>query len=184
MKSLFAGFLSVGLTASLTAQSKPYQGGLPSDKAIIYSGQLRADQAGGGLNGVVGNRTGGGGGFSAMFGDTPLRLRIRMDGDAFSGLDGQGLVSTVGLGMEGVFFFPSFDWVTPYISLGAAFQQWNIMQAKETSTSSVATNHIAGRAEFGTRFGRTITLSLGVLAGSTVNGLTATCPYLALGISF
>jgi hypothetical protein len=184
MQSILVAFLAIGLTSSLTAQNKPNQGGLQGDSAIVYSGQLRVVRAGSDLEGVVGNRTGGGGGFSAMFGDTPLRLRIRMDGDAFSGMDGQGLVSSVGLGIEGVFFFPSFDWVTPYVSLGAAFQQWNIMQAKENSTSSITTNHIAGRAELGTRFGRSITLSLGVLAGSTVNGHTATCPYLALGISF
>jgi len=179
MKTVSVLALSTSLSTALLAQTKPYLGPTASDAGIVYSFQLRIVQAGSGLEGVVGNRTGGGGGFSAMFGDTPLRLRFRMDGDAFPGRDGQGNVSSVGLGAEGVYFLPSFTWMTPYISLGAAVQQWEVMQAEANPSSSRTANQIAGRAELGIKLGRSTMLSLGVLAGSTVNGSKTTNPYTA-----
>jgi len=173
--------LVVGLPLSLQAQDKPYTGLASSDDGTVYQFQLRVVQAGSGLDAVVGNRTGGGAGFSAMFGDMPLRLRLRMDWDGFEGKDGKGLVSTGGFGAEGVFFLPSFDWVTPFISCGAAIQRWDVSQNDElTGMHSQISYRFAGRAELGLRFGRRTLLSVGVLIGTVGDGRTTANSYLAL----
>ena len=173
--------LAAGLPLSLRAQEKPYTGLASSEDGTVYQFQLRVVQAGSGLDDVVGNRTGGGAGFSAMFGDMPLRLRLRMDGDAFEGKDGKGLVSTGGFGAEGVYFLPSYDWATPFLSCGAAFQRWDVSQNDvQTGDHSVVSYRLAGRAELGLRLGRRTLISLGVLIGKAGDGQTVTNAYLAV----
>jgi hypothetical protein len=171
--------LVLALPASLQAQEKLNLKLSTSDDGILYQFQARLVQAGSGMDKVVGSRTGGGVGFSAVFGDTPLRLRVRMDGDAFDGKDGKGRVATEGLGAEGVLFLSSFDRVTPFISCGAAFQHWEVTQGDQVPTNSRTSNRIAGRAELGLRLGRRALVSFGVLAGKTGDGRSTSNFYLA-----
>jgi hypothetical protein len=179
---LFTLLLVLGLRPHLAAQT-PYKPKLPeNDPGIVYQFQLRVSRAGTGLESMVGSRNGGGIGFSAMFGDDFLRLRLRMDGDGFPGKDGKGAVTTSGAGVEGVLFLPSFPWATPYVSCGAAFQHWEIGQNDQVPARSRTTNHLAGRAELGLRLRWGFQVTLGVLYGKTVDGQTAANPYLALAL--
>jgi hypothetical protein len=172
--------LVVGLSASLQAQDKLNLKWSTGDDGIVYQFQGRVVQAGSGMDTVVGSRTGGGVGFAAMFGDTPLRLRVRMDGDAFDGKEGKGRVSTAGLGAEGVLFLPSSGWVVPFLSCGAALQHWEVTQGDRVPTSSRTANRIAGRAELGLKLGRRTLVSLGLLIGKTGEGRSTTNSYLAV----
>ena len=173
--------LVVGLPSSLLGQDKPYTGLATSDDGIVYQFQLRVVQAGRELEGVVGNRTGGGVGFSALFGESQLRLRVRMDWDGFDGREGKGSVNTAGLGAEGVYFLPSFDWVTPFLACGPAFQRWEVGQNDLfPGIRSKVSNRLAGRAELGLRLGRRTLLSVGVLVGKAGEGQTTANPYLAI----
>lgn len=94
MPQLRSTLLLALCTAVAPAQDKLNLGPVPGADAIVYQFQLRAVRAGSGLDPVVASRNGGGAGFAAVFGDTPLRLRLRLDGDGFPGRDGMGPVST------------------------------------------------------------------------------------------
>jgi len=173
--------LVLGLPLSLQAQEKMKLDLATGGDGILYQLQLRVVQAGSGLDSVVGRRIGGGMGFSALLGDSQLRLRVRMDWDGFEGKDGKGSVSTAGLGVEGVYFLPSFDWVTPFLSCGAAFQRWDVAQIDQfPGTRSKVSNRLAGRAELGLRLGRRTLLSVGILVGKAGEGQSAANPYLAV----
>ena len=173
--------LILALPLGLQAQEKLKLDLASGGDGTLYQFQLRVVQAGSGLDGGVGRRTGGGVGVSALFGDSQLRLRVRMDWDGFDGKDGKGSVNTAGLGVEGVYFLPSFDWVTPFLSCGVAFQRWEVQQnATFPGAGSLISNRLAGRAELGLRFGRRTLLSLGVLTGKVGEGQSAVNPYVAL----
>jgi hypothetical protein len=176
-----AATLALALAGGLGAQDKLNLGLIASDDGIVYQFQGRVVQAGSGMDSVVGNRTGGGVGFSAMFGDRPLRLRVRMDWDGFEGKDWKGSVNTTGLGADGVFFLPSFDWVTPFFSCGVAFQHWVIGENNNLpGERSRTSNRLAGRAELGLKLGRRTLLSVGILLGKAGDDQSAANLYLAV----
>lgn len=172
--------LLVLCTALAPAQDKLNLGLSSPEDGIVYQFQLRAVRAGSGLDPVVASRNGGGAGFAAVFGDTRLRLRLRLDGDSFPGRDGKGPVSTFGLGAEGILFLPELGRLTPFLSMGAAFQRWSVAQEDRLPVRSRNASHPAGRAELGLRLGRRLALSLGVLVGKTLDDRTAANPYLAV----
>jgi len=164
----------------LQAQGKPDFPPSRSDDGILYQFQGRVIRAGGGMEAFTDNRIGGGIGFSALFGSEPLRLRVRMDGEGFSGKDGKGAVSSYGLGAEALVFLPVGDWVTPFISCGPALQHWDLAENDQFPAHSRTSNHLAGRVELGLRFGQRTLVSLGVLAGRTFDGRGAVNPYVAV----
>jgi hypothetical protein len=172
--------LLLSTTADLQAQGKPAFSPPRTEDGILYQFQGRVVYAGGGMEAFTDNRVGGGIGFSALFGSEPLRLRLRMDGEGFPGKNGKGAVSSYGLGAEALVFLPFGDRVTPYLSCGPAFQHWDFAQNDQFPMHSRTTNHLAGRAELGLRFGRRTLVSLGVLVGSTVDGKSAVNPYVAV----
>ena len=173
--------LVLGLPLGLRAQEKLKLDLGKGGDGTVYQFQLRVVQAGRELEGVVGNRTGGGVRFSALFGESQLRLRVRIDWDGFDGRDGKGSVNTAGLGAEGVYFLPSFDWVTPFLACGPAFQRWEVGQNDLfPGIRSKVSNRLAGRAELGLRLGRRTLLSVGVLVGKAGEGQTTANPYLAI----
>lgn len=179
MPQLRSNLLLALCAAVAPAQDKLNLGLGSREEAIIYQCQLRAIRAGGGLGPVVASRSGGGPGFAAVFGNTPLRLRLRLDGDSFPGKDGKGPVSTYGLGAEGILFLPQLGRIIPFLSAGAAFQHWSVAQADRLPVGSRNANRIAGRAELGLRLGRRVAVSLGVLVGKTVDDRSTANPYLA-----
>lgn len=180
MPVLRGTFLLLLCAGTSMAQDKLNLGLSPGGDGIVYQFQLRAARAGGGLDPVVASRSGGGAGFAAMFGDTPLHLRLRLDGDGFPGRDGMGPVSTFGLGAEGVLFLPGLGRLTPFLSAGAAFQHWSVAQEDRLPARSRNANRLAGRAELGLRLGRRGAVSLGVLVGKTVDDRSTANPYLAV----
>lgn len=161
------------------AQDKLDLGLSSREDGIVYQFQVRAVRAGGGLDPVVASRNGGGAGFAAVFGDTPLRLRLRLDGDGFPGRNGMGPVSTFGLGAEGLLSLPELGGSTPFLSAGVSFQHWSVAQEDRLPARSQKANRLAGRAELGLRLGRRLALSLGVLVGRTFDDHSTANPYLA-----
>ncbi len=180
MPKLRSTLLLALCAAVAPAQDKLNLGLSSREDGIVYQFQLRAVRAGGGLDPVVASRSGGGAGFAAMFGDTPLRLRLRLDGDGFPGRDGRGPVSTFGLGAEGILFLPELGRLTPFLSAGAAFQHWSVAQEDRLPARSQKASRLAGRAELGLRLGRRLALSVGVLVGRTVDDRSTANPYLAV----
>lgn len=180
MPKLRSTLLLALCAAAAPAQDKLNLGLSSREDGIVYQFQLRAVRAGGGLDPVVASRSGGGAGFAAMFGDTPLRLRLRLDGDGFPGRDGRGPVSTFGLGAEGILFLPELGRLTPFLSAGAAFQHWSVAQEDRLPARSRNANRLSGRAELGLQVGRRVGVSLGVLVGKTVDDRSTANPYLAV----
>ncbi|HJV21368.1 MAG TPA: hypothetical protein VJ570_01675 [Holophagaceae bacterium] len=145
-----------------------------------YAFQLRVDQAGNALRDAGASRTGGGAGFAMFLGDDPLRLRLRMDADTWSGKPAYGSIQTAGLTAEAFYEFEAGDAVVPFVSGGPAFQHWILGSAPALGTERVTVNKLAFRAEAGVFIRRRFGVSLGVLTGSLQAGRQATVTYLGL----
>ena len=158
-------------------------GPLLAQDGLAYQFNLRAIAAGGTLQDLGSDRSGGGGGFALVIGEEPMRLRVRMDGDTFPGRTSTGPVSTYGFGVEPIVILPSSYVFAPYVSAGLAFQQWKLgPPATDPSTRDLVTNKLAMRVEFGTVYKEHLTICIGVLEGYLLTGRKASCPYL--GISY
>lgn len=151
---------------------------------LQYHFQLRANRSGAGVRELSGSQIAGGGGFMAMFGEMPLRVRIRMDGDLYSADSGKQLVRTAGFGMEGVLLFPAADSLEAFVSLGPALQHWEIGADATPNTPKRSFNKAAGRLEAGLWFRGRFGLSAGILAGALENGLSARNAYAAVTFRF
>jgi len=168
----------------LIAQGTPRFDIPGEDRGVQYHFQLRASKAGSALRDQVGNQIAGGGGFMALFGEEPLRVRVRMDGDNFPSQDGRQRVQTEGLGVEAFLFFTDGDAITPYLSVGPAFQRWEIGGGDYPGQAPRSLNKLAGRAETGVWFKERVGASIGVLFGSIDTGRKAASPYLAITFRF
>ncbi len=174
----------MALGIPLPAQARP-NFSLPRDeKGIQYHFQLRTSRGGTGVRELAGNQVSGGGGFMAMLGDMPLRLRIRMDGDIFPASPGKQIVRTAGLGAEACYLFPASGSLEPFLSLGPAFQHWEIGADNDTGPAKRSLNKAAGRLEGGLWFRERVCLSLGILCGRLEQGHSTSNPYAALTLHF
>jgi hypothetical protein len=166
----------------LLAESRITIPSAPSD--VQYHFQLRASRTGPGVRELAGGETSGGGGFMAMLGDMPLRLRLRMDGDFFPAASGKQAVWTAGLGAEAVYRFPDMDTWKPFVSLGPAFQRWEIGSDTPQGLPKRSFNKLAGRAESGFWYKERVCLSLGLLWGRLESGRSTSNPYAAVTFRF
>ena len=169
---------------ALAAQSE--QGfGLSRDVGILqYQFQLRGSRAGSAFRELTGNQVAGGGGFLAVIGETPLRLRLRLDGDYFPSQNGQPQVSSQGLGVEAFLLFPSSTSLAPYLSLGPTFQHWEFGRGQFIGQAPQSSNRLGSRLEAGLWFKGRWALAAGLFYGTYAPGETATDPYLAITIQF
>lgn len=182
MRASIALALAVcGLGGALQGQSLSIPSA-PSD--LRYHFQLRASRTGSGVRDLAGAEVAGGGGFMAMMGDMPLRLRLRMDGDCFPASSGKQTVWTAGLGAEAVYLFPEMDAWKPFVSLGPAFQRWEIGADTSQGRPRRSYNRLAGRAEAGFWFKERVCLSLGLLCGGLEDGHSTSNPYVAATLHF
>jgi|GEM_PF-3964397 len=179
------GLIALGAgSRMLQAQERPNLS-LPRDQGDIqYHFQLRASRTGSALRDLAGSQVSGGGGFMAMLGEMPLRLRFRMDGDVFPATSGRQTVRTAGLGAEAVYLFPPMDRLEPFVSLGPAFQRWEIGTDSAPDTPKRSFNKAAGRLEAGLWFRERVCISLGLLCGKLENGHSTSNPYAAVTFRF
>ncbi|HJV88983.1 MAG TPA: hypothetical protein VJ623_01650 [Holophagaceae bacterium] len=166
------------LALSLGAQEKVR---VPLDRdPNTYTFQLRIDQAGSTLRDAGASLTGGGAGFAMILGDDPLRLRLRMDWDGWSGKPDFGAIQTAGITTEAFYVFDAGDAVVPFVSAGPAFQHWILGAGPALGREQATFNKLAFRAEAGVFIRRRFALSLGVLTGSLQASQRATMTYLGL----
>jgi hypothetical protein len=143
--------------------------------------QLRICRAGGDeAKELAGNHWGGGGSCLLIFGDTPLRPRLRLDLDEIPRQDGNGVLATAGLGMEGVLALPDWGSFGPVFSLGPTLQHWSTAGVDNFGTQKRQVNKLAARFEVGTTLGERATLTLGCLYGALDRGRDASIAYVAL----
>jgi len=181
--AIVVGMLVLGCPA-LQAQ-KASSHFAPADRDNVqYHFQLRASRSGSGVRELAGAQVSGGGGFMAMFGDMPLRLRTRMDGDFFPASSGKQTVRTAGLGAEDVILIPALDRMDAFVSLGPAFQRWEIGSDALPATAKRSFNKAAGRLESGFWFKNRICLSLGLLWGKLEKDHSTSNPYAAITFHF
>ena len=155
-----------------------------SSEGIQYQFQLRASKAGSAFRDLAGDQVSGGGGFMAVIGDTPLRLRLRVDGDFYPSQNLRPKVNTQGLGVEAFLLLPASDTVTPYLSLGPTFQHWEFGGGDYLGQAPQSSNKLGARIEAGAWFKRRFAVSAGLFYGTFVPGKTASNPYLAITLQF
>ncbi|HJW33678.1 MAG TPA: hypothetical protein VJ505_09975 [Holophagaceae bacterium] len=151
----------------------------PPSEAYVYLGQLRASRADRTLKDWGANGTGGGAGFAMLLGTDPLKLRLRMDGDTWSGQPATGSIQSIGLTTEAFLEFDATGPVTPFISAGPAFQHWILGSNPTYGAPRTTLNKLAFRAEAGIFIHQRFGFSLGALTGSLDAGQRTTVTYLA-----
>lgn len=182
---IIASLLLMGCGGEAVQAQERAKLALPVDRsATQYHFQLRASRTGAGARELAGGQVSGGGGFMAMFGDMPLRLRIRMDGDFFPAASGKQAVWTAGLGAEAVFLFPAMDRLDAFVSLGPAFQRWEIGSDAPPATGKRSFNKAAARLESGFWFRERVCFSLGLLWGKLEQDRSTSNPYAAITFRF
>ncbi len=144
-----------------------------------YTFQLRVAQADQTLKDWGASGTGGGGGFAMLLGEDPLKLRVRMDGDTWSGQPATGSIQSIGLTTEGFFMFDIDGPVKPFVSAGPAFQHWILGSNPTLGAPRITANKLAFRGEVGIFLHQRFGFSLGALTGSLGNGQRTTVTYLA-----
>ncbi len=150
----------------------------PGD-SYVYTGQLRASLADRTLKDWGANGTGGGAGFAMVLGSDPLKLRLRMDGDTWSGQPAYGSIQSIGLTTEALFEFDASGPVTPFLSAGPAFQHWILGSNPSFGAPRTTLNKLAFRAEAGVFIHQRFGISVGALTGSLGAGQRTTVTYLA-----
>lgn len=169
-----AALLALLLAPSLTAQGAAWAQG----DGISYLFQLRAHRPLGDLRSQTADRVGGGGGFMALLGRSPLRLRIRMDGDDLERRPPASNLRTAGLGLEALYLLPfAPDW-EPHVSLGGALQRWEYRPSETPGTPARSFTKAAFRLELGFWAGRHVGASLGLLDSAFESGLRARMAYV------
>lgn len=168
----------------LGAQGSPKLSLPREDQEFRTHFQLRGSWPGAQLRDFAGSQVAGGAGFMMMFGRDPLRLQIRMDGDYYAGKASAQRVQTAGIGVEAVYWMPAWDFMTPYLSVGPAFQRWEIGGGDLPGQAPRSSNHLAGRFEAGVWFKGKVAASAGVLYGSFRQGKASANPYVALMLAF
>jgi len=148
---------------------------LRADDAVAWQFNGRVSKPSGVVRDLGADATGGGLGFALVAGREPLRLRVRMDRDAYPGSN--GTVTASGLGAEAILVMPTADAWQAFVSLGPAFEQWQL-----GTSPARTTNKAALRAEVGFLYKDHVGFCVGALTGPTLDGRRATCTYL--GISF
>ena len=172
------------LGSALLAQGPQGYGLNRNSQDIQYQFQLRGTKAGSAFQDLAGDQVSGGGGFMAIFGDSPLRLRLRLDGDFYPSQNGRPLVSTQGLGVEAFFLLPTGDTLIPYLSLGPTFQHWEFGGGDFLGQAPQSSNKLGARAEIGVWFRRRFAISGGLFYGTFAVDKTAANPYIAITLQF
>jgi hypothetical protein len=160
---------------------------LLADGAVARSFiELRVETPQGALQSLVDPKYGFGVGCMCDLGGGPGYIRLRLDGDTFTGVNGNGPVEGLGAGVQVVYEFDEWMGLHPFVVGGPCFQHWSIGQDNQPqadpSASDLPTwnsNKVAFRAEAGIGVTRRTRLSLGVLTGPLGNGQTATSVFLA-----
>ena len=150
----------------------------PSD-SHVYTFQMRVSLADRTLKDWGAGGTGGGAGFAMLLGEDPLKFRIRMDGDTWSGQPATGSIQSIGLTTEAFFEFEPQGPVKPFLSAGPAFQHWILGSNPSFGAPRTTLNKLAVRAEAGIFLHRRFGFSLGALTGSLGAGQRTTVTYLA-----
>ncbi len=172
------------LGSALLAQNLPGLGLSRNSEGVQYQFQLRGSKAGSTFQNLAGDQVAGGGGFMAVIGDTPIRLRLRLDGDFYPSQNGRPKVNTQGLGVEAFFLLPESDTLTPYLSLGPTFQHWEFGGGDYLGQAPQSSNKLGARLEMGVWFKRQIAVSAGLFYGTFAPSRTAANPYLAVTLQF
>jgi hypothetical protein len=107
-----------------------------------------------------------------------------MDGDVFPASSGKQTVWTAGLGVEAVYLFPAVGRLEPFVSLGPAFQRWELGGDVAPGPPTRSFNKAAGRLEAGLWFRERVSIALGLLCGKLENGQSTTNPYAAITFRF
>ena len=181
MRYLFTLLL---LGPPLVAQNLQGLGLNRNSEGIHYQFQLRGSKAGSAFQDLAGDQVSGGGGFMAVIGDSPIRLRLRLDGDFYPSQNMHQRVDTQGLGVEAFLLLPASDTVTPYVSIGPTFQHWEFGGGDYLGQAPQSSNKLGARIEVGAWFKRRFAVSGGLFYGTFAPGKTAANPYLAITLQF
>ncbi len=172
------GLALCGLLTSLPLSAQDGAAWARQGEGASYQFQLRAHRALGDLRATTQDATGGGGGFLMILGTTPLRLRLRMDGDDLPARPPASNLRTAGLGLEALYLLPfAPDW-EPYVALGPALQHWEYRPVEAPGAPRRTFNKLATRLELGFWAHRHVGLSAGYLQGPLDAGRTARMIYL------
>lgn len=151
--------------------------------------ELRAEIPRDALQPLTDPKYGFGLGYLADLGGGPGYIRLRLDGDTFTGVRSNGPVEGLGAGAQVVFEFGEVLGLHTYVAAGPCFEHWSVAhnnapvpEGAPAESPAWTSNKLALRGDLGLRISRGVQASVGVLTGPMGNGRSATSLFLAVDL--